>query len=104
MVDFDGTTVAIEPEALRYNQSTGGTPTGVVYRPLAGDDSIPATWSAGEICWQRAVAVGITGVSIEHEIEEADCIPMDTYCSPEACQAGRGTSLLLPDPAALAGG
>jgi len=104
LADFGGTTVSIEPLALHLGQSGGGTPTGVVYRPLAGDDQIPATWSGGEICWQRTSAVGMSGASIEHEVDAADCVPMDTYCSPSACASGIGTTLLLPDPAALAGG
>jgi hypothetical protein len=104
LVDFGGTTVAIEQLDLHLGQVGGGQPTGVVYRPLAGDDQIPSTWSGGEICWQRTAAIGMSGVSIEHEVDAADCIPMDTYCSPSACQSGVGTTLLLPDPAALAGG
>jgi hypothetical protein len=103
LVDFGGTTVLVEQLVPKLTQ-TGGGPTGVVYRPLAGGDQIPSTWSGGEICWQRTSATGMSGVSVEHEVDAADCIPMDTYCSPSACQSGVGTTLMLPDPAALAGG
>jgi hypothetical protein len=104
LIDFGGTTVLLEQVVPALTQSGGGTPTGVVYRPLTAGDQIPSTWSGGEVCWQRTSAIGMSGVSVEHEVDAADCIPMDTYCSPSACQSGVGTTLMLPDPAALTGG
>lgn len=103
IVDFSGVAMLIEqgPAGISNN---GGGPTGVTYRPLAADDQIPSTWNSGEICFQATSAVGMSGVSIVHEIGSAGCIPMDTYCDPAACSGGVGTALELPDPAALAGG
>jgi hypothetical protein len=103
LADFSGVAMAIEPR-LTAVTNNGGSPTGVVYRPLAGDDRIPSTWNGGEICFQRTSAVGMDGASIVHEVDSSDCLPMDTYCSPADCAAGVGQNLELPDPAALAGG
>ena len=103
LVNFSGVTTMVEPRRATMTIS-GGQPTGVVYRPLGGGGHIPSTWNGGEICFQRTTAVGMNGVSIVHEVEAADCLPMDTYCSPADCSAGVGKPLELPDPAALAGG
>lgn len=103
LVDFSGVITAVEPNISRVTNNGGGA-TGVVYRPLAPDDRIPSTWEGGEMCFQRTSAVGMSGVSVVHEVDAADCIPMDTYCSYEDCSEGVGKSLALPDPAALAGG
>jgi hypothetical protein len=101
LMDLGGITTTVEQHSF---DAQTNQPPGVVYRPLAGDDSIPATWNGGEICFQRPAAVGVNGASIIHEIEAADCLPMDTYCSPTDCSAGVGKAIQLPDPAALAGG
>jgi hypothetical protein len=103
-VDFSGVTVVVEQHDSNTMSSDGDQPTGVVYRPLASDDQIPATWNGGEICYQSTSAVGTNGVSLVHEVESADCQPMDTYCSPQDCASGVGRPLELPDPGALAGG
>jgi hypothetical protein len=102
IVDFSGVAMLVEQRAAISN--TGGGATGVTYRPLAADDQIPSTWSSSQICFQASSAVGMSGVSVVHEIGAADCMPMDTYCSPGDCAAGVGQALELPDPAALAGG
>lgn len=101
--DFSGIAVSIQ-ERVAPLSSGGGGATGVVYRPLAADDQIPSSWNSGEICFQATSAVGINGVSVVSEINAADCLPMDTYCSPGDCAATIGTALEMPDPAALAGG
>jgi hypothetical protein len=95
--------MAIEPHVAGLS-SGGGSATGVVYRPLASDDQIPSTWTAGQICFQATSAVGMSGVSVVEEVNAADCMTMDTYCSPGDCSASVGKALELPDPAALAGG
>lgn len=105
MMDFDGVVVSAESEALNYSPvSGGGTPTGITYRPLARDSALDSNWHSGEACFQRSSVVGMSGVSMVHEVDGADCQPMDTYCNPTACSAGVGQSLQLPDPAALGGG
>lgn len=103
LVDFSGIVMSVEPTILRAT-NTGGGATGVVYRPLAPDDSIPFEWTSGQMCFQRTTPVGMSGVSIIHEVDSGECISMDSYCSPTDCAAGIGTSLAMPDPGALAGG
>ena len=106
LADMGGVTVSIEPKNLSYTPSgnNGGTPHGVIYRPLSGDDQIPASWSGGEVCWQKTTPVGMNGVSVVQEVDAADCQPMDTYCSGSDCAASVGKPLELPDPGALVGG
>ncbi len=106
LVNMGGTIVSVEPVAQNFSQSGGNNdpPRGVIYRPVTSGDQIPTTWTSGEVCWQRTTAVGVNGVSIIHEIESADCVPMDTYCSGADCAASVGRPLSLPDPGALAGG
>lgn len=101
-----GASVAvIEHRRLGLNASGSGGANGVVYRPLAADDQLTAAgWVSGKICFQRTAALGVIGTSILYEVDGADCIPMDTQCSPGDCAAGIGTSIDLPDPAALIGG
>jgi hypothetical protein len=103
LVDFSGIIMVVQQQRASISNSGGGQ-TGVVYRPLAGDDQIPSTWNGGKICFQRTSAVGMNGVSIVHEVGETECMPMDTYCSPEDCDGREGQPLELPDPAALVGG
>jgi len=99
------TTVAESPSMTYVSNGGNGTPsTGVQYRPLVPDHSLPVGWSSGQMCAQATSAVGIEGVSIVHQIDAAECQAMDTYCNPSECQASIGTTLALPDPAALAGG
>jgi hypothetical protein len=103
--DFSGVTVAIGQLPL-LTTTPGGPPPrmGVVFQPLAPQSQIPSSWSSGQICFQQTAAVGVNGLSIVHEIEAADCISMDTFCSPADCSSGVGGVLELPDPGALLGG
>jgi hypothetical protein len=103
LIDFSGTTVVVEETRQNFT-SSNGTPGGVVYRPITTDSQIPSTWSGGQVCWQRTAPVGTDGAMILHEVEAADCKPMDTYCSSTDCGAGVGKTLRLPNPAAIAGG
>lgn len=103
LVDFSGVTMVLEEHTL-VQTSSGGGPTGVIYRPLTGGDQIPSTWSSGQICFQRTATVGVNGVSTVNEVEASDCLDMDTYCNTTDCAAAVGQSIELPDPAALIGG
>lgn len=99
LVDFAGVTMlasAAPPEVQ------GGI--GVIYRPLAPDEEIPASWTAGEICWQQTRPVGVAGSSIVHEVSGSACAASDTYCSGTDCAAAVGSGLELVDPASLLGG
>jgi hypothetical protein len=106
LVDWSGVTMGLEAPGLDYTTLGGGNgpSTGITYRPLVGSGGIPSSWSAGQMCFQRTAAVGVDGASIIHEIESADCEPLDTYCNPGECAAGRGQSIQLPDAPTLAGG
>jgi len=105
VASLGGFVSVIERRRLGLTSNGGGAASGVVYRPLAGDADLAASgWEAGQVCFQRTAAVGVSGASIVYEVDGADCIPMDTHCSPSDCAAGIGTSLDLPDPAALIGG
>lgn len=105
VASLGGVVTAIERRRLGLTSNGGGGANGVIYRPLAGDAEIAASgWEAGQVCFQRTAAVGVSGVSIVYEVDGADCIPMDTHCNPSDCAAGVGTALDLPDPAALIGG
>jgi hypothetical protein len=103
LVDFSGTIVSVERLPAMLN-ATGGRPAGIIYRPLAGDSQLPSTWSGGQVCFQRTAAIGSNGASVVFEVESADCMAMDAYCSSTSCSAGVGRVIELPDPAAVAGG
>jgi hypothetical protein len=106
LASMGGVITSIQQRRVGLTPSGGaGGTQGVVYRPLGGDESVTAGgWEAGQICFQRTSAVGSNGGSIEYEVNGADSIPMDTQCNPGECSSGVGTSLDLPDPAALIGG
>jgi len=101
--DVNGVITSVEPRIARATNNSGGS-TGIAYRPLAADDQIPSSWQGGLMCFQSTSVLGVTGVSIRHEIDEALCLPMDTYCNPVECEGSAGTSIQIPDPAALIGG
>jgi hypothetical protein len=103
LADFSGVVTSIHRRRFGLT-SSGGDSGGVIYRPLAGDDQIPAQWDSGKVCFQRASAVGTNGVSVTYEVTSADCIPMDTFCNSGECGGGVGGPLELPDPGALIGG
>jgi hypothetical protein len=98
-----GVVVSVEQTAAHASNNIGSA-TGVVYRPLAADDQIPSDWEGGKMCFLRTSALGMAGVSIQHEVDGAFCLPTDTYCNPVNCSSAIGTSVQLPDPGALAGG
>lgn len=106
LVTVAGITTVAESPSLNYVSNGGnGTPsTGVQYRPLVPDNNLPVGWSGGQMCSQATSAVGVEGVSVVHQVDAAECQAMDTYCNTGECQASIGTTLALPDPAALAGG
>jgi hypothetical protein len=98
LVDFSG--VTMRRETAPSSMQRGG----VIYRPLAGDGSIPATWSSGQICHQTTTPVGMNGASVVHEVEDAGCEDFDTYCGGADCAATAGQPIERPDPGVLLGG
>ena len=83
-------------------QVVGGT--GVIYRPLTPDASLPASWTGGQVCWQNTSAVGTDGTSVMYEITQASCESLDSSCNPSGCTAQVGTGIEIPDPGILIGG
>jgi hypothetical protein len=102
LVDMGGVTALIEP--MSYTDFMGFSADGVAYRPLGGSSNTPLNWTAGEICFQRTATVGTDGVMLIQEVESADCVPTDSYCSGSECSGSVGTTLMVPNPTALAGG
>ena len=96
---FSGTTMSISaaPPNVRDGQ-------GVVYKPLCMPEEVPPDWTAGQLCWQLTSTVGVSGVQLIQEIEDADCEQLDTYCSPSDCEATIGDTISVTDPGALIGG
>jgi hypothetical protein len=104
LVNFSGVSMSVEERPANFMVNGAPAPTGVIYRPIGGDDQIPATWSSGQVCWQRTAPVGTNGANVVHEIEAASCEPMDSYCGSSDCSASVGRSVELPDPGSLVGG
>jgi len=72
--------------------------------PAGGIGSIPLTWQAGNICYQRSNVTGVFGAKVVHEVVTADCLAgWDTFC-PSDCSASVGGTFESIDPATLIGG
>lgn len=72
--------------------------------PTTGTGGIPATWTAGQICYQRSSVTGIVGPKVVHEITSANCLSgWDTFC-PTDCASSVGGTYETIDPATLIGG
>jgi hypothetical protein len=99
LLSFSGTTVSIlaAPPDIR-----GGE--GLVFRPLCLAEEVPPDWTPGQLCWQRTATVGVSGVQLIQEVEDAGCEQMDTYCSPSDCAATIGDTISITDPGSLIGG
>lgn len=108
--------------------SSGGTPSGgSIYVPLlpgpstgggtgggagggggsgggSGGATIPLTWDAGEVCFQRATPIGAQGATITNEIISAECVEdWEGFCPP-SCSQSVGTTYRTVDPLVLIGG
>lgn len=72
--------------------------------PSTATPTIPSSWTAGAICFQRSSVVGGMGAVMLHEVVDADCLAgWDTYCSSD-CSTSIGTTYETIDPVALIGG
>jgi len=76
---------------------------GVWYKPLTGDDEVPAELTSGEVCIQTVQFVGTLGANDVYEVSSASCEPMDSYCSSSSCTAAEGTALEIPNPGVIFG-
>lgn len=108
--------------------SSGGTPAGgSIYVPLlpsnpisgggtttggggtgggsgGGSSTIPITWAAGEVCFQRSTPIGVNGSTITNEIVSAECVDdWEGFCPP-SCSQSVGTTYRTVDPLVLIGG
>ncbi|MCY2961763.1 MAG: thrombospondin type 3 repeat-containing protein [Planctomycetota bacterium] len=84
----------------------GSLQPGSIYVPLPTDGSggIPATWSSGEVCFQRSSPVAINGPIVTQEVVSASCVEgWDGYCPP-TCTASVGSTYSTIDPIGLIGG
>ncbi len=88
-------------------QQTPSTPGGGSLRqpiPTTGPGGVPASWVAGQICYQRSSVTGMVGAKVVHEITAANCLMgWDTFC-PVDCSASIGDTYETIDPATLIGG
>jgi hypothetical protein len=93
----------ISPAQLAPNAADALGP-GRLHRPLGGTQ-IPATWSGGQICFQRMEAVGTHGAVVTQEVATASCVDgWDGFCDAASCSSSVGTTVDTVDPAALIGG
>lgn len=77
---------------------------GILYRPLGGTEA-PASWSSGEICFQRMESVGTHGAVVTQEVTSSSCVGgWDGYCDGGNCASSVGSTVDLVDPSALIGG
>jgi hypothetical protein len=104
LLDFSGVAVSSELRSIGVGGGGSGGVMGVGYRPLAPAHQMPTSWTSGEMCTHNVAAIGMNGAYVVHEVQSADCISMDTFCSPGDCAAAVGSTLQMPDAAALAGG
>lgn len=102
--------VALVTSPPRPMPSPGGGPTpmspGSIYIPLPanGPGSIPSSWSAGSVCYQRSSPVAVNGAVVTQEIVSASCFEgFDGYCPP-SCASSVGQTYQTVDPIGLIGG
>lgn len=101
-------TLLMRREPSASQQPGGTTPTGggSLRQPIptTGPGGVPATWSPGQICYQRSSVTGMIGPKVLHEVVLANCLSgWDTFC-PADCSASVGDTYETIDPAALIGG
>lgn len=120
LVAIGGTPVYCMPNPRLPQSSVSGVSipagSGSIYVPLipqvngggtgggGGSNGAPASWAAGEVCFQRAAPIGISGAVITNEIIAADCVGgWDGFCPP-SCSSTVGSTYKTVDPIALIGG
>jgi hypothetical protein len=106
-LNIDGIVVhAMSPRPSSSSPNGGPMMPGTIYVPLptAGSGGIPASWSSGEVCFQRSMPVAVNGSIVTQEIISASCASgWDGYCPP-TCSASVGQTYTTVDPIVLLGG
>lgn len=111
LLGVDGVVVLIGPPPRPIINFHGGqsAPTllGSIYTPLPhggpGGD-IPASWSQGEVCFQRSSAVAVNGPVVTQEVVSASCVNgFEGFCPP-SCVSSVGSTYATIDPITLIGG
>lgn len=98
--------VMAPPRPVSTQQGTLPAQSGSIYVPLptGGSGSIPSSWSAGSVCFQRSTPVAVNGPVVTQEVVAADCLEgWDGYCPP-SCAASVGSTYSTLDPIGLIGG
>ncbi|MBL8863073.1 MAG: hypothetical protein JNK02_13845 [Planctomycetes bacterium] len=108
LIALDGIVVLVMPPPRPGNSQQQQAPSqpGSIYVPLptVGTGGMPATWSVGEICFQRSMPVAVNGPIITQEIVSANCLNgWEGYCPP-SCVATVGSTYTTVDPIGLLGG
>ncbi len=108
LLSIDGTVVLAMPSPRTDVMLTSGlvqSPGATLYVPLpVGGGSVPASWSAGEICFQRSMPVAVNGAVLTQEVVSADCLNgWDGYCPP-SCTSTVGSTYATVDVIGLIGG
>lgn len=88
-------------------QGVGGTTvaTGTLYKPLTlVNDEPPMGWTMGEVCFQNAQVVMISGAVVMHEISSAECQGGWEGACPPDCSSSVGSTFTTVDPVILVGG
>lgn len=92
---------------MSSQQSAPGGPHGSIYVPLTepGDD-LPASWTPGEICFQKAslVATSGSGALVTEEVVSAECLANWDASCPPTCSSSVGSTYTTIDPLVLIGG
>jgi hypothetical protein len=107
-LNLDGVVVHVSPPPRPITPGPQGGPAllGSIFIPLptAGTGGIPASWSQGEVCFQRSMPVAVSGAFVTQEIVSAECISgWEGYCSP-GCASTVGQTYTTLDPVVLVGG
>ena len=88
-------------------QGIGGVTaaTGTLYKPLTLiNDEPPVGWTMGEVCFQNAQVVMISGAVVVHEISSAECQGGWEGACPPDCSSSVGSTFTTVDPVILVGG
>ena len=77
----------------------------VAHEPMVIQDSVPPTFTPGQICVQRSMITGADGPFLFGEVVDAGCQSgWASYCDTQACEGLVGTFTNTVDPTVIIGG